>query len=451
MLQTTPRTVHVIGGGIAGLTAAWRLQQQGVTVRVFEREGQAGGRMRTITQDGFRIELGASILAINYTGMLQLIEELGISSQYGPSSSVCGFLRHGRVHHLRTDSTLDFLRSPLIGPRSKITLARVLPDLVRHRKRLDWDTMDQNTHLDRLSATQYAQRHLTREIHDQLCEPLFGGGIVLGDPAHLTAADMLFYGAKFLVPHFNTPHGVGLLTQTLADRLPTTCNATVTAVRTAGHGTTVSWTHHGRPQPDEHADATIVALPAPQVPDILPQLSADDAAYLSSIPYSRGLGISFGLSHPPEETSPNVFISRAAQPEIAGIELHHNKIPGRVDVGQALITVYPRKDFTDQWWDKDNDAIAERILHITSAILPGIRSAVLTTYVNRRDPALVVRPPGGYAALRAFNTRRRTADPRIQLAGDYFGPSSTYGALRSGEHAATQTLHHLANTVAASE
>ncbi|WP_438479375.1 FAD-dependent oxidoreductase, partial [Streptomyces asiaticus] len=62
----------------------------------------------------------------------------------------------------------------------------------------------------------------------------------------------------------------------------------------------------------------------------------------------------------------------------------------------------------------------------------------------RQDPALVVRPPGGYADLRAFNARRRAADPRLQLAGDYFGPSSTYGALRSGEQAAARLLSHLA-------
>ncbi|AGK81846.1 hypothetical protein SFUL_6969 [Streptomyces microflavus DSM 40593] len=43
----------------------------------------------------------------------------------------------------------------------------------------------------------------------------------------------------------------------------------------------------------------------------------------------------------------------------------------------------------------------------------------------------------------AFNARRRTTDPRLQLAGDYFGPSSTYGALRSGEQAAARILNHL--------
>ncbi|GAA0451277.1 NAD(P)/FAD-dependent oxidoreductase [Streptomyces olivaceiscleroticus] len=442
MTGSAPRTVYVIGGGIAGLTAAWRLQQRGVTVRVFEREPQVGGRMCTITQGGFRIETGASILGTNYTGMLDLIKELGISEQWGPATAVCGFLHNGRLHRVRAASKVDFLRTPIIGVRSKLALARVLPDLIRHRRCLDWDTMEHNADLDRLSVTEYSQRHLTREIHDRLCEPLFGGSVVLGDPTQLAAADMFFYAAKLLVPHFNSPHGVGLLPQTLADRLPVTLDATVTDVHTTDRGITLSWTHHGRPQPDAHADAAILALPAPHVPGLLAELPSEDAAYLRSVPYSRGLITTFGLSHPPKETSPTIFTTRDAHPEIAGIELHHNKLPGRVDGDRGLITVHPRKDFTEGWWDEEDTAIAERLLQAASTILPGVRDAVLTHHVSRRDPALVVRPPGGYAQLRAFNTRRRTADPRIQLAGDYFGPSSTYGALRSGEHAATRLLDH---------
>ncbi|MEU2565094.1 FAD-dependent oxidoreductase, partial [Streptomyces longispororuber] len=297
--------------------------------------------------------------------------------------------------------------------------------------------------LDRLSATQYTQRRLTREVHDHLCEPFFSGGIVLGDPDKITAADMLFYGVKLLSPQFNSPKGLGVLTESLADHLPVTLGVSVTAVHTTERGAVVCWSQDGTPQPDMHAHAVVVALPAPRVPRILPQLSKEDADYLRSIPYSRTLATSFGLSNRPRETSPFVFMPRRDHPEIASMALHHNKIPGRVDNGQGLITVYPRKHFTDQWWDRDDESIAARVLAATAAVLPEIQGTVPTTHVSRHDAALVVRPPGDYAALRAFNSRRRAADPRIQLAGDYLGPSSTYGALRSGEQAAARLLEHL--------
>ncbi|MEU3568090.1 FAD-dependent oxidoreductase [Kitasatospora sp. NPDC036755] len=40
-----PRNVIVVGAGIAGLAAAWRLQRAGHTVTVLERDSHAGGRL----------------------------------------------------------------------------------------------------------------------------------------------------------------------------------------------------------------------------------------------------------------------------------------------------------------------------------------------------------------------------------------------------------------------
>ncbi|WP_309344283.1 NAD(P)/FAD-dependent oxidoreductase [Streptomyces sp. OUCMDZ-4982] len=443
---TPAATAVVVGAGIAGLTAAWRLRRAGLRVRVLEREPAAGGRMRTVDHEGFRVELGASILGRNYTGMLRLIEELGLTHQFGPSSTLCGFDRDNTVHRLRTDSRRDLLRTRLIGPRTKAAVFRALPNFLAHRRCLDWDTMDRNTYLDALSASQYARRHLTQEAIDHLCEPLFGGGIVLASPDRMAAADMLFYTAKLLVPHFNSPQGAGLLTRTLADRLDVELNTRVTAVRRRDDGFSVTWRDGGGGEHTDRADAVVVAVPAPQVPGILPELAPLDRDYLSSLPYSRALIVSLGLERPPRERAFALFLARRTHPALVGIELHHNKIPGRVDDGRGLITLHPRQEFTDRWWDADDATITEEAITAAAAVFPGLRDTVLTSHVSRQDPALVVRPPGGYADLRAFNARRRTTDPRLQLAGDYFGPSSTYGALRSGEEAAARILTHLTRT-----
>ncbi|HEX5805875.1 MAG TPA: FAD-dependent oxidoreductase, partial [Macromonas sp.] len=76
-----PWRVAVIGAGMAGLTAAYRLQQAGAQVEVFEREPVAGGRVATVRKNGFVIDTGAILLSAQYQRTLALVGELGLQAQ----------------------------------------------------------------------------------------------------------------------------------------------------------------------------------------------------------------------------------------------------------------------------------------------------------------------------------------------------------------------------------
>ncbi|MCM3086849.1 phytoene desaturase family protein [Bhargavaea ginsengi] len=54
--------VIVIGAGVAGLASAIRLQQAGYQVEIYEKEAIPGGKMHKIEQDGFRFDLGPTIV-----------------------------------------------------------------------------------------------------------------------------------------------------------------------------------------------------------------------------------------------------------------------------------------------------------------------------------------------------------------------------------------------------
>lgn len=74
-------SVLVVGAGIAGLSAAYRLQQAGMRVRVIEAQNRIGGRMFSLRNrfaDGQVCELGGELIDTGHTHMQDLARELGI-------------------------------------------------------------------------------------------------------------------------------------------------------------------------------------------------------------------------------------------------------------------------------------------------------------------------------------------------------------------------------------
>lgn len=81
-VKSAPK-VAVIGAGIAGLTAAYRLHQQGCDVEVYETKKRVGGRIFTVLIDGSTAELGGETIpdggeALNLRALLNDLE-LGIT------------------------------------------------------------------------------------------------------------------------------------------------------------------------------------------------------------------------------------------------------------------------------------------------------------------------------------------------------------------------------------
>ena len=73
------RTVHIIGGGLAGLSAAVDLAGRGVATVVHEATDQAGGRCRSYddAQSGMRIDNGTHILLSGNTAALGFLDRIG--------------------------------------------------------------------------------------------------------------------------------------------------------------------------------------------------------------------------------------------------------------------------------------------------------------------------------------------------------------------------------------
>ena len=76
-------SVAIVGGGVAGLTAAYRLQAAGIKPLLFEASNRWGGRMLTVYDfyKGMFCELGGEFVDTNHEDLITLAGELGIEMQ----------------------------------------------------------------------------------------------------------------------------------------------------------------------------------------------------------------------------------------------------------------------------------------------------------------------------------------------------------------------------------
>ena len=95
-------SIAIVGGGIAGLTCAFRLQRAGHDVEVLEREAAPGGRMRSerisTPRGEFVVDRGAQFVASGYRNMRTIEAALGVAARrHGLSPPPNPALRDGRL------------------------------------------------------------------------------------------------------------------------------------------------------------------------------------------------------------------------------------------------------------------------------------------------------------------------------------------------------------------
>lgn len=79
--ESAAERVAVVGGGIAGLTAAWELARAGVPVQLYEAADRLGGAIAPHTLASVEVDAGAEAFATRSAAVPQLIDELGLSDQ----------------------------------------------------------------------------------------------------------------------------------------------------------------------------------------------------------------------------------------------------------------------------------------------------------------------------------------------------------------------------------
>lgn len=168
------KSVAIIGAGLTGLTAAFRLHQRGFRVQVFERAAQAGGAIRTHREGGWLAECGPNSVQYGAPELKQLVTDLGLEGDLQPANAAAKkrFIVYGGRFTPVPMGPGQFLATPLFGARTKLALFTEL--LTRPRVR----TTD-------LSLAELVRSHYTQELVDYAVNPLIAG-IYAGDPEKLS-------------------------------------------------------------------------------------------------------------------------------------------------------------------------------------------------------------------------------------------------------------------------
>jgi protoporphyrinogen oxidase len=154
-------SVGIVGGGILGLTAAYRLLQAGVDVALYERSNDLGGLVGSFDFDGRRVQRFYHVILPTDDRVRGLADEVGVGDRFRFRGTRVGFYDDGRLFSM--SSLREFLTFPLLGMRDRLRLAAFV---VHCRLR------GSETELDDEPLVDWLRRTCGKRVVDRLWRPL---------------------------------------------------------------------------------------------------------------------------------------------------------------------------------------------------------------------------------------------------------------------------------------
>lgn len=190
-IDTIEKTdVVVIGGGLAGLTAAYQLNKKGIGVRVLESSSRTGGVVSSTTVDGFELDLGPNSLVLT-PALEAWIKELNLDAVRldAEASSRSRFLVRDKTLFALSPHPLKLLKSPYLSWGAK---GRILTERFRGRGTGASDEPDASAfgETDDESVASFMTRRFGKEVSEAIADPIFSG-IYAGDISRLSVNEAL--------------------------------------------------------------------------------------------------------------------------------------------------------------------------------------------------------------------------------------------------------------------
>jgi oxygen-dependent protoporphyrinogen oxidase len=433
----------VVGGGIAGLAAAWDLRNR--NIRVLEASDRLGGRIRSAGRDPYWLNLGAHVFSGPGSATGRLADDVGVEMAPVPGRLAALELNGKLVAGGRPE--LFPLRLPL-EPGERAALARIGARLrlgvLRYQRAAaprDGETPEQTRARllrfeDGRSFAEWAGR-LPGVVDSMLRATVTRS---TAEPEEISAGQGIGYFALVWSAggglSRNVVGGAGRLVEGIAAELEgrVELGAVVEAVEPDGGGVTVRYRPAGGEPVELRAGHAVVATKAFEAAELVSGLPGDTVAALRGLPYGPTVVMAiltgergpmpwdgmYALATP--QRSFNMLFNVA--------NVVHSR-PGHVRTGGSLM-VYRSAHGARELLELADDRVEQRFLDDLYAIYPAARGLVRETQLLKL-PRMLPYPAPGRAALQPALDRPLG---RIHLAGDYLGGVYTDTAIASGQRAA---------------
>jgi len=428
--------VVVVGAGIAGLSAAFRLHRAGLRVTVLEASGRVGGRMTTDVRDGYVIECGTQVVSSTYRTVAALIRDVGLAPQLRPLSPWGAVVRGATPRRLASGDPLLVALTGLrlLGP-GWLRLARAALRLGG----LDPSDYGRLAALDDQDAGSWSRTCLGNGATEYFVEPLLDG-LLFQTPEETSRAVLLALlalsdgGAAQLM---TLAGGLESLPRALAAEVDVRLNCPVRSLRMEGDAVHVD--ADGAPLRAAYA---VLACTASAARTLHPQAGERERALLAT-PYSATVKISIATDRDWRHERglrrvAGVFVPRRERQQIGSVTVESWRDASRVPHGELLNVMLCGAAAAERI-AHDDDEILAGVLPELERYFPGIGASRRFSHTVRWNEAEPKSPVG---RLRAVDRYRRGWEPhdRVLLAGDYAAMPWTDGAAESGSWAADRVL-----------
>jgi oxygen-dependent protoporphyrinogen oxidase len=430
--------IAVIGGGIAGLAAGYRLQQAGVRPVIFE-QGE-GNRTASERINGFIIDKGAYTIPESHSVFLSLIQELGLSGQLRETPGTSSTFVDGEEHRIKIGSPKDFLKYRLLNIKNKKDLVKLFLYARSLGRNLSLNQPTKKTlELERETVRDYLLRDYSEDLLEKIAYPIFAD-LFLGIPEENSKAAFLATLpnlTRFRI--FTLNQGMGTVTEKLREQLEVRDYTPVLGVRKTGNSSYQVETGGEDPGSREF-DKIIFAVPLPLIPALITDLPESLCRDLKNVRYNPSLVVALALARPLVDHSfMNTFL-RAQVPTIATLVQDQGKGEGRIPKGKGLATVILTKEASAGFFDKPDGEVTRAVLREMDSLWAGLSSEVIFSRVYRWPFGGVQLPPGTLARQPRMREELEALDPNWAFAGDGLYRASMEVSLRTGFQAAKQIL-----------